>query len=297
MLDGPSVQKLGHRRNAGGQFEVGGRAGHGVQPAPPTDCQVVFAQVHHVVAAAAVLKRAERIELLDRAHAIAPVAALHLALRLGQMRIERLMQRLRQLGHLPQERFARGILGVDADAVADERMQRVEMAVFPLGLPRAAAMVVRRADQRHAEPRRNGRVYRLVEMEIHIEHRRLPARHIFEDCQPHERIDVAAGQLPFQREHLLVEPLGQRQIVRMRAQERHAGVRVRVLKPRQQQAAPAVDLAVERGPALPCGADIHDAVVFDPYLARQNVRHAGKLCNFCMKKSNVHGNSIPNLLS
>ena len=141
---------------------------------------------------------------------------------------------------------------------------------------RGLAEIVDSTRQHRAESGIDGRLYNGIRRQIHVKVCRDAAGQIFQISELGQMINILLGQLGFHREHLFVEPVLQRQIIRIRTQERHRRVGVCVFKAGQNEIAADIALDIPMQVRRFFLADIDDFVVLNPDFAPnwfKSVRH------------------------
>lgn len=265
------VVQLRQRRDAAREFRIRARAAHGPQPAVAEDGLVLVEQVDAVVSAAAVVEQSETVEVRRRRRAVALDAARHLARTLAVVREHGRFVLVRDGRDLTQQALAARVLGVEAEDTADEPALVVVLVHLPQAVGRVVE-VVDAAAQHGAEAHVAARGGVGLRKHVHVEIRGDARRKVLEDGELREVVHVVRRQLCLHREHLLVQPVEQRQVVRIAAQKRHRRVCVRVLEAGHHEIAREVDLAVKRARVLARRADVLDAVVLDPQLRALGLR-------------------------
>ena len=126
----------------------------------------------------------------------------------------------------------------------DERVITIVFLIPFADQRRGLAEIVDSTRQHRAESGVDRRLYNGIRCQIHVEVCRDAAGQIFQISELGQMINVLLGQLGFHREHLLVEPVLQRQIIRIRTQKRHRRVGVCVFKAGQDEIAADVALDI-----------------------------------------------------
>ena len=239
-------------------------------------------------AAAAVAEEAEPVEQLRRSEAVSLHAALDLRLCFAQVGEGALAVFLREGDRVLHALHGGGVLGVDAETVGHERIERVEAQIFPLDVLRVRVEVVQsRADHR-AEAAVDVRAGVGLVFHVHVEGGRNAGGEVFEDTEPCKVVDGLFVELRLVGPDLLGEPLVQRHVVRERAQEDHGRVRVRVLEAGHQDVAAQVDLPLEGRHFFWRRADMDDLSAVGPDLVGREMRSAVETQRFSVVKA-YHG--------
>ena len=171
-------------------------------------------------------------------------AAVHLCLGFVEVGIKRLLELLHQSGKIAHQRLAAGVFRMETEAVGDQRIELGILGIFVCRLLRGAAKIVCAANKRGAKTGVDGGGGDALPRKIHVKHHGDPAGEVFHDGEFGEDIDIIRRELRFLGEDLLKQPTLQGHIVRKGTQKSHAAVCMRVLKPRHEQVAVAVDLAI-----------------------------------------------------
>ena len=162
-----------------------------------------------------------------------------------------------------------GVLGVEAEDKGDELVIAVVLVPAFLHEGQVVGEVVDAATEHGAEAAVGGGLRNLVGEHVHVEVGGDAARQVFHDRQPRQVVDVARPELRLHREALL-EPVVERLVVRVGAQEGHPRMGVRVFEAGQEQVAPRVDFPVPDGAVRRAGGG--DAVPLHPELPLGDAR-------------------------
>ena len=134
---------------------------------------------------------------------------------------------------------------MEAEHKADKRTFAVILFIILLKLARTLLRAHHCAAHNAAKTHFFARLHEAVTHKIHIKSRRAAACQIFKHRQLCKVVDALARQLCLHRKYLFCQPILQRHIVSIRAQEGHRRVCVRVFKAGHQHIAVQVDLALK----------------------------------------------------
>ena len=227
-------------------------------PAPAReDINVLVGHPDAVEAAAAVVEQAQIVKQLRGRPPVPLQAAVHLGAGLGVVAEHGGLQLVRGPGDEAEHIGARGVFRVKAHPIADHRPHG---RVFFIAAVNIVPVVVGRervADHGAEAPflRDGGQLVRVV---IHVEAGGDAVCQVFQESDARKGGQTVWRELCLAREHLPEQPVLQRQIVRRRAQEGHAGVRVRILEAGHEKIAAQIDLARKGGHIVPFRADVAD---------------------------------------
>ena len=217
--------------------------------------------------AAAIVIHAELIKKHRRRYAVALDAACNLRARFRRVGKHRLFIFLHEIGNKSHALHARCVFRVKAEAIRYQLVRFVIAQELILKQRIVAVKVIHIAAQHRAKARINACLNKRIVVKIHIKAARYAACQVFHYRQARHDVKPVGAKACLLRPNLLAEPLIQRHIVGKRAQKGHAGVRMRILKARNEQVAVKVYLALKLRHGFRCRADMDYPRAVRPHLA------------------------------